>query len=271
MRRFGNFKEFTLRSFELAVPGTMGLSGTQRRARSSGYSGIKVASDAPVKVSLAAVQGTGKPGTRSISKAKPVVVRTKPFSFWLFAVWLLASAGAGGLIYWIGGAHFRSLSKTGVPELSGLEIGVLVFAITALCWFVTQCWKYFDPYPDVRITPGAAPLGSSFDVEWTFRGSKRRLRSIAMALEAREEVLAENKSGKAARPQKLLAPFYIENLEMPQKIAEGHVHVQVPEGLMPTFDSEKTRIVWLVRFENQIKWGARMHYEFPVQVLPEVA
>ena len=200
-----------------------------------------------------------------------MVVRTKPFSPWLFAVWLLAIAGAGTLVYWIGEEHFRSLSKTGVPELSGLEIGVLVFATTALCWLVTQCWKYFDPYPDVRITPGAAPLGSSFDVEWTFRGSKRRLKAVAMALEGREEVFAENKAGKTARHQKLAAPFYVEDLEMPPKIGEGHVHVQVPEGLMPTFNSEKTRIVWLVRFENQIKWGARMKYEFPVQVLPEVA
>ena len=194
-----------------------------------------------------------------------------PFSFWLLAWWLLAIAGAGALIYWIGKEHFRSFVETGVFEVSRLEIGVLVFAVAALCWLVTQCWKYFDPYPEVRISPGAAHLGTSFDVEWSFRGSKRRLRSIAMALEGREEVLAENKTGKQARAQKLTAPFYVEQLDMPERLDQGQVHVQVPEGLMPTFDAEKTRIVWLVRFENQIKWGARMKYEFPVQVLPEVA
>jgi hypothetical protein len=91
-----------------------------------------------------------------------------------------------------------------------------------------------------------------------------------MALEGREEVWAENKVGERAHAQKLTAPFYVEELDMLQRLDQGQVHVQVPEGLMPTFDGENTKIVWLVRFENQIKWGARMKYEFPVQVLPEV-
>ena len=91
-----------------------------------------------------------------------------------------------------------------------------------------------------------------------------------MALEGREEVLAENKAGKQTGSQTLTTPFYLEQLEMPRQFGHGHVHVQLPKGLMPTFDAEKTKIVWLVRFENQIKWGARMKYEFPVQVLPEV-
>lgn len=171
----------------------------------------------------------------------------------------------------MGEMHLINFNATGILQPSRPDIAVLVFAIAALCWFVTRCWKYFDPYPEMRITPGAAPLGSSFDVEWTFRGSKRRIKSLAMALEGREEVLAENKTGKSVRAQKLTAPFYVEALEMPARMGEGQVHVQVPEGLMPTFESEKTRIVWLVRFENRIKWGARMKYEFPVQVLPEVA
>jgi len=200
-----------------------------------------------------------------------MVLRTRPFSFWQFVLWVLASAGAAAVIYFMGEVHLVNFNATGVLQPARLDIGVLVFAVGALCWFVTRCWKYFDPYPEVRITPGAAPLGSSFDVEWIFRGSKRRVRSMGIALEGREEVMAENKTGKRARSQRLTAPFYVENSETPQKIGKGHVHVQVPEGLMPTFESEKTRIVWLVRFENQIKWGARMKYEFPVQVLPEVA
>ena len=207
---------------------------------------------------------------RATLKAKPVFVKTKPFSFWQLVLWLLASVAAIGVIALVGIVCFQRFVESNVFTLTHMEIGVLVFVVGALCWFVTRSWKYFDPYPDLRITPGAAPLGSSFDVEWNFRGSKRRLRSIAMALEGREEVLAEDKSGKATRAQKLTAPFYVEDLEMPQRLGEGNVHVQVPEALMPSFDGEKARIVWLVRFENQIKWGARTKYEFPVQVLPEV-
>ncbi|HKQ37632.1 MAG TPA: hypothetical protein VJ063_06100 [Verrucomicrobiae bacterium] len=224
-----------------------------------------------MKVSLVAAQGTEKAAGRSILKAKPLVVQTKPFRFWQFALWMVASLGAGAAIFLMGQMHLINFNATGVLQPSRVDIAVLVFAVAALCWFVMRCWKYFDPCPDVRITPGAAPLGSSFDVEWTFRGSKRRLKMIAIALEGREEVLAENKTGKRARSQKLIAPFYVENLPMPPRMGEGQVHAQVPEGLMPTFDSENTRIVWIVRFENQIKWGARMKYEFPVQVLPEVA
>lgn len=223
-----------------------------------------------MKVSLTAAQGPAKAAPRSILKPKPLVARTKPFTFWQLVLWLLASVGATGVIALLGIVCFQRFVETGVFTLTHMEIGVLVFAVGALCWFVTRSWKYFDPYPDLRITPGAAPLGSSFDVEWNFRGSKRRLRSVAIALEGREEVLAEDKTGKTARLQKLAAPFYVDNLEVPQRLGEGHVHLQVPEALMPTFESEKTQIVWLVRFENQIKWGARMKYEFPVQVLPEV-
>jgi|SRR5688572_28994621 len=226
---------------------------------------------AAVKVLLPADSQAAKAARRGVSTAKPVIIRTMPFSFMMLLVWVLALAGAGGLVYWIGLDVFRRWNEAGLFEVSGLEIGVLVFAVGALCWLATQCWKYFDPYPEVRISPGAAPLGSSFDVEWTFCGSKRRLRSIAMALEGREEVWAENKMGKLTRAQKLTAPFYVEELDMGERLGQGQIHVQLPEGLMPSFGAEKTKIAWLVRFENQIKWGARMKYEFPVQVLPEVA
>jgi hypothetical protein len=224
-----------------------------------------------VKVSPGANQPAGKASHRGVSKAKPLTMRTTPFTFWLLLAWFLEIGGAAGLIYWVGADCFRTWAVDGAFEISRLEIGVLVFAVAALCWLVTQCWKYFDPYPEVRISPGAAALGTSFDVEWTFGGSKRRLRSIAMALEGREEVWAENKVGERARAQKLTAPFYIEEIDMLQRLDQGQVHVQLPEGLMPSFQGEKAKIVWLIRFENQIKWGARMKYEFPVQVLPEVA
>ena len=224
-----------------------------------------------MKVLLSGEAQAAKTARRGVSRAKPLTIRTMPFSFWQLLLWVLGMAGAGTLIYWIGGDHFRRWNEGGALAVSGLEIGVLVFAVAALCWLATQCWKYFDPYPEVRISPGAAPLGSSFDVEWTFRGSKRRVQSIAMALEGREEVWAENKDGKLARAQKLTAPFYLEELNMPNRHEQGHVHVQVPEGLMPSMDAEKTKIVWVVRFENQIKWGPRLKYEFAVQVLPEVS
>jgi len=224
-----------------------------------------------VKVSLGADQPAGKPNRRVVSKAKPLTLRTTPFTFWLLLAWFLEIGAAAGLIYWVGADCFRDWAVYGVLEISRLEIGVLAFSVAALCWLVTQCWKYFDPYPEVRISPGAASLGTSFDVEWIFRGSKRRLKKIAMALEGREEVWAENKLGASARAHKLIAPFYVEQMDMPQRLDQGQVHVQLPEGLMPSFESEKTKIVWLVRFENQIKWGAKMKYEFPVQDLAEAA
>lgn len=220
-------------------------------------------------MSLAADSSAQK-GRRLVSIAKPLLTRTKPFTFGLLAIWLLAMTGAGSLIYWIGIDRLKATKASGVFEVSGVEIAVLGFAVGSLCWLVVQCWKYFDPYPDVRISPGAAPLGSSFDVEWTFRGSKRRLRGIAMTLEGREEVLAESKAGKQAPPQKLTAPFYVEQLDLATSAKEGQVHVRLPEGLMPSFVAEKTRITWLMRFENRIKWGPKLQYEFPVQVLPEV-
>lgn len=221
-------------------------------------------------MSLAA-DPSARPGRRSALSAKPVLIRTKPFTFAALLVWLLAIASASGLIYWVGAERLKATVASGVFEISGVEIAVLVFAVGVLCWLVTQCWKYFDPYPDIRISPGVAQLGTSFDLEWTFRGSKSRLRGLAIALEGREEVLAENKLGKQAAPQKLTAPFYVEQLDVPQHGKEAHVHVQLPEGLMPTFESNKTKITWLVRFESQIKWGAKMRFEFPVRVLPEGA
>lgn len=233
--------------------------------------GIKVASTVSVKVLLSADHPTARSARRGVSSAKAVTIRTMPFSVWMLVVWVVAIGGAGGLIYWIGADRFRISMEQEVFEVSGLEIGVVGFAVGALCWLVTQCWKYFDPYPEVRISPGAAQLGTSFDVEWKFCGSKGRLRALAIALEGREEVMAENKAGKQARAQKLTAPFYVEELDVPERIKEGNIHVPLPEGLMPTFECGNTKILWVVRFESRIKWAATMRYEFPVRVLAEAA
>lgn len=183
--------------------------------------------------------------------------------------WLLGILIAAGVIYCIGAIRFNDYMEDGRFGISPLEVALLAPSVMGLCLLVTRCWKYFDPYPEVRISPGTACLGTSLDVEWTFRGSKRRLRGVAIALEGREEVWAENKTGTLAGAQKLAAPFYVQPLEMPKRPGQGQVHVELPAGLMPTFAAQKTKIVWLLRFENQIRWGAKIKYEFPVQVLPE--
>ena len=185
--------------------------------------------------------------------------------------WLVGILIAGGVIYCIGAIRFNDYMEDGTFRMSPLEIALLVPAVVAFCMLVTRCWKYFDPYPEVRISPGTACLGTSFDVEWTFGGSKRRLRGLAMALEGREEVWAENKTGTLAGAQRLTAPFFVQPLEIPKRAGHGQVHVELPKDLMPTFAAQKTKIVWLVRFESQVRWGTKIRYEFPVQVLPEAA
>jgi hypothetical protein len=245
-------------------------SPARKQVPKCSHSGTKVASSGGVKVFSSAEQPVAGKGRRVVPSAKPIVICTVPFSFRWFLLRFLAVCGAGGLVYWVGAGCFERWKAEGTMEVAALDIWVLVFAFVALCWGVTRCWKYFDPYPEMRISPGAAPLGASFDVEWSFHRAKRRLQKIGMVLEGREEVMAEDKTGKKARPQKLTAAFYVEELEMPKRSDQGHVHVQLPEGLMPSMEAEKTRIVWLLRFESQIKWGPRMKYDFPVRVLPEV-
>jgi hypothetical protein len=224
-----------------------------------------------VKVFSSAEQPVAGKGPRVAPSAKPVVIQTVPFTVRWFIGWFLVLCGSTGLIYWVGTFCFHRWIQDGSLELSGIGLGLLGVAVVMLCWSTIKCWKYFDPYPELRISPGAAPLGASFDVEWSFRGAKGRLQKLAMTLEGREEVMAENKTGKQAQPQKLTEPFYIAALQMPEQKGHGHVHVKLPGGMMPTMEAEKTKIIWLLRFESHIKWGPKLKYEFPVRVLPEVA
>jgi hypothetical protein len=243
----------------------------QKFTANSLFSGTKVASSGGVKVFSSAEQPVAGKGPRVAPSAKPVVIRTVPFTFRSLIGSLVVLCGAAALIYWVGSYYFHRWVEDGSMEFSRFGIGVVAFGVVMLCWSTIKCWKYFDPYPELRISPGAAPLGASFDVEWSFRGAKGRLQKLAMTLEGREEVMAENKTGKQAEPQKLTAPFYIAALQMPEQKGHGHVHVKLPEGMMPTMEAEKTKIIWLLRFESQIKWGPKLKYEFPVRVLPGVA
>jgi len=193
---------------------------------------------------------------------------------------LFASFGGiavcGAIIAWRVLRFWHNWHELGVIEFSLMEILILIFLTGAVAWLTLRCWTYFDPHPALRLDRGSVALGDSFDLEWTFTGPVGRLRSLTISLEGREETMAQQEVageyGRHKSEKKVQEPFYREALFTPETHAErvrGQIRVPVPCGLMPTFNAEKTKIVWIVQFHGDIAWSPKMKHEFPINILPE--
>jgi hypothetical protein len=227
---------------------------------------------------LRSVPAAHVPGSRwgAAPNPNPLTLRPATASTGLLLASLAGLAAMVTIIGWRALRFWNNWRDLGVIEFSLLEILILLFVLAGVGWFALRCWKYFDPQPKLRLERAAVPLGDALELGWNFTGPVGRLLSLTIALEGREEtaVVEEQRAElgikyKTEKPE--TDPFYSATMFTAQSQADrvqGRICVPLPRDLMPTFNGEKTRIVWVIRFEGNVQWSTPMKHEFPINILP---
>jgi uncharacterized protein DUF3592 len=210
------------------------------------------------------------------SNPNPVTLRPLSASIAVLLASLVGLVILGAILGWRVLRFWHNWRELGVIEFSLFEILILLFVLAGVGWCALRCWKYFDPQPKLQLGRGSVALGDAVELEWNFTGPVGRLRSLKIGLEGREEgkVVQEEQGayGVKFKTEKLAKElFYSAALFTSQTQADraqGRINVPLPRDRMPTFNGDKTQIVWVIQFEGDVEWSTPMKHEFPLNVLP---
>lgn len=153
----------------------------------------------------------------------------------------------------------------GIVSLFALIFGAVGLALIA--GIVYSVLALFNPRIQLKITPGAMPLGSTVDLEWTILGSTNRINRFGLWLEGREA--ATYRQGTDTRTDhNTFERIPIIEATNPNDMRTGRVQFAVPEFTMHSFEAPNNKIEWMLKVHGDIPRWPDMQEEYAVTVLP---
>ncbi len=161
---------------------------------------------------------------------------------------------------WRHGRHDWFLALFLVPfVLVGLAaIGAIVYFFLAL----------FNPRPVLTLRPSSPRLGEEIHLEWRFRGSRSRIRTLAIVLEGQEE--ATYRRGTTTHTDKeVFCRIRLADAEHDVGISHGSARGRIPDDTMHSFEGTNNKVVWAILVSGDIPHWPDVNDRFPIQVRPQ--
>lgn len=178
-------------------------------------------------------------------------------AFWngivsIFVVNVLGDFAGGGVVRWV----FL------IFLLPFIAIGLFLIGL-----IVRFTMELANPVPRLTVNRRALAPGETLEVSWRFDGRARRLKSVRLFLEGREE--ATYRRGTDTRTDKeVFATLEIASAEGFKSGEPGSARLRLPERLMHSFQAENNRVVWVLKIAGGIDWWPDVNEDFAFNVVP---
>lgn len=124
-----------------------------------------------------------------------------------------------------------------------------------------------NPRVQVRLTPGAIPLGGVAELDWVVSGSVDRIKRFRIWIEGREE--ATYKQGTKTRTDtNAFEVIPVAEADQTFDIRLGRVQLGVPECTAHSFNAFHNKIRWVLRIHGEIERWPDVDEEYEILVLP---
>jgi hypothetical protein len=152
----------------------------------------------------------------------------------------------------------------------GLVIFSVPFALVAIGMTIAVFYNFlalFNPRVHLVMTPGAAALGDTLELEWTIHGRVDALSRLRIVLEGREE--ATYRSGKnMATSSEVFSRAELVNTSERGEFPSGRTRATPPRNAMHSLETGHNKILWVIRVEGEIPHWPALKDEYPLAVLP---
>ena len=136
-------------------------------------------------------------------------------------------------------------------------IGAVVYTFLAL----------FNPRIEVRVDPGAMPLGSTVALEWNVLGNTARIARFRIWLIGKESA-TYRRGTDTVTDDSTFEKIPILEATNPADMRMGAVQFAVPEFTVPTFEADNNKIQWYIKVHGDIHRWPDIDEEYEVTVLP---
>ena len=155
-------------------------------------------------------------------------------------------------------------------EAGCLSLFLLPFVLIGLALLVGipyQILALANPRPKLTLSRAAVPLGDSAQLQWRFRGSAGRLRSLRIYLEGSEQ--ARYRRGTDTHTDtEVFATIDVVDRREGMPLASGSASIEIPEDTMHSFEGGNNKIVWTLKLHGDIPFWPDVISEFPFVVQP---
>jgi hypothetical protein len=141
----------------------------------------------------------------------------------------------------------------------GAIVMVVYFSLAAL-----------NPRPRVTLSAPAPRLGQQLGVRWLFEGRPKRIRTLSISLEGREEATYQ-RGTDTHTDREVFARLSVVQTEAEYQIAQGDTELTIPDDTMHSFDGDNNKIVWSIVVKGDVPRWPDIDAEFPLTVRPLAA
>jgi hypothetical protein len=150
-------------------------------------------------------------------------------------------------------------------------IPFLLVGIGVAIAFIYCLLALFNPRPEITLSTGYLPLGSSAHMDWSFQGNPSRISTLTISICGVEKA-TYRRGTTTTTDESIFEKQVLVETENPREIMAGRVSFTIPEFTAPSFAASNNKIVWMVRVHGDIKrWpDVNEEFEFDVAPLPPV-
>lgn len=151
-----------------------------------------------------------------------------------------------------------------------MTVFLIPFVLVGLALLVGipyQLLALANPRPRLGLSRAAVPLGGSAQLDWSFRGSTRRLQDLRIWIEGSEK--ATYRRGTSTHTDtEVFAEIEVVQIERGQALANGSATLEMPAHSMHSFEADHNKVVWTLKLTASIAWWPDVITEFPFVVEP---
>jgi hypothetical protein len=206
------------------------------------------------------VMAQGVPVTKRGSSGWGALIGVVLFgAFWNFVISFLVREVMRNWKDGVPGCHGWFLTFFAIPFVA---VG-LVFLVLPVYFFL----KLFNARPTIGFSSGAAPLGESIEIAWSFSGRYDRIHRLRLIVEAREEATYVRGTDTTTDRETFYTRTLVDETR-PEGIRFGKTTLSIPAETAPSFASRNNKIVWHLRVIGEIRRWPNVEENFDFTVLP---
>jgi len=152
-----------------------------------------------------------------------------------------------------------------------LAIFLIPFVLVGLGLLVFVAYTFLALFsPRVRLTATASSVlpGAAIQLTWATAGQVRKVRSLRVYLEGREEA-TYTRGTRSTTDTVAFATIPIAEVNDPSRIAAGAAELTIPVDAIHSFKSEHNKIVWALFVKADVLHMPDVKDEFEINVLPQ--
>ena len=179
--------------------------------------------------------------------------------------------GLVGTFFWK--AILEPMKSGGSPD-GCVTVILIPFGLIALGLLVSvpyQLLACFNPRPRLELRPGILQPGQSARLRWHFTGSASRLSRVAVTIEGTESATHRVGTNSTTSTSVFWRQTIFEATRPEELLNGGEVGIDVPDSLVPSFDSSNNKIVYKMKVAGTIARWPDVNEEFEIQMAPEGA